>query len=81
MEFWKEREVDLQSDDFIDEINNKFDESNGATNRLEIAGFIELAEMSHPIPAPTEFIAFNIGEMMAREEIASERKCHRLGIL
>ena len=81
MEFWKEREVDLQSDDFIDEINNKFDESNRATNRLEIAGFIELAEMSHPIPAPTEFISFNIGEMMAREEIASERKCHRLGIL
>lgn len=81
MEFWKEREIDLQSDDFIEQINNKFNESGEAPNRLEVAGFIELAEVSHPLPAPSEFIAFSIGEMMAREEVASERKCHRLGIL
>ena len=81
MDFWKDRELDLQSDDYIEEINNKFDQSEAALNRLEVAGFIELVEVSHPLPTPSEFISFNIGEMMARDEVASERKCHRLGIL
>jgi hypothetical protein len=50
LEFWKERELDLKSDNFIEEINAKFDKSDDANNKLDEAGFIDPAEMSHPLP-------------------------------
>jgi len=40
----------MQSDDFIEEINNKFNSSNGQLNKLEVGAFIELVEISHPLP-------------------------------
>jgi hypothetical protein len=50
LEFWKERELDVQSNNFIDEINTKFDKSDDANNRLDVANFIDPVEMSHPLP-------------------------------
>ena len=50
LEFWREREPDMQSNNFIDEINAKFDNSDDANNRLDVANFIDPVEMSHPLP-------------------------------
>lgn len=40
----------MQSNNFIDEINAKFDNSDDANNRLDVANFIDPVEMSHPLP-------------------------------
>ena len=50
LEFWKERELDVQSDNFIDEINAKFDKSVDTNNKLDVADFIDPVETSHPLP-------------------------------
>jgi len=35
MEFWKDREVEMQSDKFILEINQKFDDPEHTINKLD----------------------------------------------
>ena len=70
----------MQINDFIKEINNNVNSSEEKLNQLEVGVIIELVEMSHPLPVSSDFISFNIGEMMAREEQASQR-CHGLGNL
>ena len=76
LEFWKEREPDMQSNNFIDEINAKFDNSDDANNRLDVANFIDPVEMSHPLPVTSNQISFNLGAMMARAEVERRMGIH-----
>ncbi len=78
MEFWNERENDLNNGDFINEINNRVDVGeNISLQKLEVGQFIDV-ECSMPSPVVSEnCISFSLGEMMRKEEVASQN-CYKL---